>query len=196
MNISLVTVQTDLLKVWKYVIKTINPYRWHLLIALVLGAYIYYQNNEYQKLDLHHREVENELETMTLVAKNYEGCQTISPYGDPPLRITFSDQRVAYVNFFHVAVPTGKLKIDDPQWRYLEAVIREQLSNDLKAEVYTELEGITLENARRNRLPLGKKIFQKVQSTASALDYVLVQFEFLEFCEPSTVSQQEFGEVN
>ena len=99
--------------VWVWLLKIIPIFEWvkvngskywlHIVLGFV-GWYAFALNTEYKELISYSAEAISELE---LQVEDYEGCRTESPDGDPPLRITFTDNRVVFANFFHVVVPTS-----------------------------------------------------------------------------------------
>lgn len=125
--------------------------------------------------------------------EEYEGCRTGSPYGDRPLRVTFSGNRVAYVNFFHFTMPTPDLPGPESM-ETLGPAVFEALRSDLISTILTELESVTVEYARDNREELENIIHDKVSPTFEQFAFSLIRFNLLEFCEVppySTTGVQE-----
>ena len=118
------------------------------------------------------------ISSLQLSVEDYEGCRTESPDGDPPLRVTFTDDSVAFVNFFHLAVPPYS-----PQWQQTWMSTYEQFSSSLKAAVYSQLELVTLEYARTHRDELVQRIVTRIEPVLTILDLEMSQFDLLEFCE-------------
>ena len=154
----------------------VNGSRYWLHIVLVLLSwYTFSLNTEYKELISSSSEVISELE---LKVEDYEGCRTASPYGDPPLRVTFTDERVAFVNFSHLAVPPYS-----PQWQEIRLSTYEQFSNSLKAAVYLELESVAFGYARTHREQIAQNILKRIEPTLKSLGLEMFQFDLLEFCE-------------
>lgn len=157
-----------------------SRYILHILLLLAfLFGYIYYE--KYTIL------VENSAEEIKILKDrllNYQGCRTISPYGDRPLQVTFSDKKTAYINTFSTTVPTGKSNYRSKE--YLETYFsRTQASLEmLKAVIFSELEVVDIEYARKNREQLGIKIMKKANLKLTQYEIELTQFELLEFCNP------------
>lgn len=118
---------------------------------------------------------------------DYRGCRTESPYGDPPLQVNFTDGGIAYVNFF--------MQVQPEQWRQ-ESINNdskaffnayESTLNTMKSLVYSALENRTLAEVRANREGLSNKVLSdaNIKLKKSNTGFILVQFEFLEFCRPS-----------
>ena len=51
-----------------------------------------------------------------------------------------------------------------------------------------ELEAVELPYARKNRDQIAWRIKKKIEPVVQALELSAIQFEFLEFCEPASVS--------
>lgn len=136
------------------------------------------------------RRLEMKSEKFRILLEDYEGCRTESPYGDPPLKVTFSDKRVAYVNYFSMSVPIDVEKFnnlpEDAQHN-----MRSGFRNTLKSFVYAHLESVDLEYARKNRIGIAIRILEHMKSMETVLGATLIQFDFLEFCEPITRMKPE-----
>ena len=163
-----------IIKIFEWVTANGSKYLLHIALGL-LGWYAFALTTEYNVLMSSSSEAISELE---LKVEDYEGCRTTSPYGDPPLRVTFTDERVAFVNFAHLAVPP-----DSPQWEEIRLSTYEQFSNSLKAAVYLELESVAFGYARTHREQIAQDIVKRVEPTLKSLGLEMLQFDLLEFCE-------------
>ncbi len=161
-------------------LRTQGPKYWLHIVLVIIALFAVHLWRENERL----REVVSSLE---LRVEDYEGCRTESPEGDPPLRVTFSDDRVAFVNFFHVTVPTNQAAYSTTQ-RHAWFHRYEGFLNSLKSSVYTELESVELSYARKHREQMVDRIVKRLEPTASVLEFELVQIELLGFCEPFSVA--------
>ena len=75
---------------------------WPHIVMVLVGWHYFALNAEYKELISYSSKAISALE---LQVEDYEGCRTESPDGDPPLRVTFTDERVAFANFFQVVLP-------------------------------------------------------------------------------------------
>ena len=149
------------------------------IVFVLAGLYLWNEN----------RGLTRQVERLCIQLEDYEGCRTESPYGDPPLKVAFSDGRVAYVNFFSLSVPNNIdefKKMPENAQLNMESGFR----NALKSFVYAQLESVDLEYARKNRVRIALRIFENMKSMESVLEAKLIQFDFLEFCEPITRNNQ------
>ena len=148
---------------------------WTHIALVLLGWQFFTLSTEYKELIFYSSDAISELE---LKVEDYEGCRTTSPYGDPPLRVTFTDERVAFVNFAHIAVPPYS-----PQWKEIQLSTYEPFSNSLKAAVYLEMESVAFGYARTHREQIAQDILKRVEPTLKSLGLEMFQFDLLEFCE-------------
>ena len=150
------------------------------IILLFVTGYFIYENHALKR----------EIYELCILLEDYEGCRTESPYGDPPLKITFSDGRVAYVNFHSRSIPKN---VDD--YKKLPEIAQENMHsaflNTLKSIVYAHLESVELKYARQNRMKIATCIFECTNIMTPVLGTRLLQFDFLEFCEPITRRKPE-----
>ncbi len=165
-------------------LKNIPLWAWILGLVGGLGWYLWWDvTNKYKAFHLDSHEV---IASLELRVENYEGCRTESPDGDSPLRVTFSDNRVAYVNFFHVALPANWPPEPTPEWEQWERtapVFAEYIGNSLRSAILSEFELVTLEYARTHRDQMMQDIIKRLEPIFGSLGFKLHQFDLLEFCE-------------
>lgn len=177
-------------RLWKFLeickqISKMPSWGWGLLLfasVAALGWYSFYQ--VYRMYITSARNNSELISALEARLEEYEGCRTGSPYGDRPLRVTFSDNRVAYVNFFHFMMPTPDLPGPEAM-ETLGPAVFEALASDLISIILTELESVTVEYARNNREKLENIIHEMVSPTFDQFAFSLIQFNLLEFCEVS-----------
>ena len=156
-----------------------------MIIIVALVAYIFYLHSKQNASEIYHHELIDSLEEKV---ENYEGCRTVSPYGDRPVRATFTDNRVAYVNFFHSSIPTIDAPLSDSYWQASLPLRTEEMFSSVMSSVLIELESVTLEHARTHRNEVESRIISRLQPLFVDHQYQLRQFNLLEFCEPFTVN--------
>lgn len=155
---------------------------------------------------------QNEVLALRAQVESYEGCRTGSPFGDPPIRVTFADGIVAYINFFQQIRPmdpeactTGYVYFpgDGIVWEPVES--QEPLSavncetfrlasgpaGELHAMtlamVIGEMESLTFEEARANREEVSARVRDQVSSRFEEFGVQLEVLHFLEFCAATDV---------
>ena len=160
--------------------KNFTKYILHILLFLaVIFGFTYFK--KYNELKT---ESSEEIKTLKARLVDYQGCRTISPYGDRPLQVTFTDQNTAYVNTYAVTVPTSDSNYTSRE--YLETFFpRNQAALEmLKATIFAELEVVEIEYARKHREELAQNILKKANIKLKQYELELKQFELLEFCNP------------
>ena len=154
---------------------------WPHIVMVLVGWYYFALNAEYKELISYSSETISALE---LQVEDYEGCRTESPDGDPPLRITFTDNRVVFANFFQVVLPLSPPVLPlSPEQRGNRLLIYEQFSNATKAAVYLELESVTFDYARTHREEIEQAVVRRVEPIFASLEVKMEQFNLLGFCE-------------
>ncbi len=81
----------------------VNFLKYSLHIALAVSVFV--GGHYYTKYESLKAESTLEIETLNERLVDYQGCRTVSPHGDQPLQVTFTDGRVAYANSFSVILP-------------------------------------------------------------------------------------------
>lgn len=163
---------------------------WHQhktgVISALLILYILFLQRQHEVSIGYHHETIGFLEQQV---QDYEGCRTGSPFGDKPIRATFTDNRIAYVNFFHSALPVSSAPISDPGWQDNLSIKVEEMRSSVTASVLTELESVSLEYARTHRTEIEARIFMRIEPSFADREFQLRQFSLLEFCEPFTIKK-------
>ena len=161
------------------------------------------------------RELQLEVLALERQVVTYEGCRTGSPFGDAPIRVTFTDGVVAYVNYLHQPVPLDPkvcssahlyLPGDGIVWEPVtseERVPREdcksfrlpnqqahELSVMVQASVIAELESLTFAEARKDRRGIAKRVRERVSPRFTQYGVQLGVFYLLEFCAASRVDNE------
>ena len=152
----------------------------HIALGLAVW-YAYDLNAEYKEFMSYS---DDAISVLELQVEDYEGCRTESPDGDPPLRITFTDNRVVFANFFHVVRPLSPPVFPlSPQQRGERLLTYEQFSNALKAAAYLELESVAFDYARTHREEIEQAIVERIEPIFASLEVDMEQFDLLGFCE-------------
>ena len=122
---------------------------------------------------------------------DYRGCQTQSPYGDPPLLVKFADGKEAYVNF-RTIIKLNQEKVDAAaQFYYSPDDAYIALLESTKGAVYAELEKHTEAVARKSRSELAVKIINATRGIQEKTAFTVHEFDFLEFCTPQPTHSQD-----
>ncbi|EOB3604738.1 TPA: hypothetical protein I7680_21070 [Vibrio vulnificus] len=161
----------------------VNFLKYSLHIALAVSVFV--GGHYYTKYESLKAESNLEIETLNERLVDYQGCRTVSPHGDQPLQVTFTDGRVAYANSFSVILPAANS--DYYKQEYRDTYIRryESALQSLKAAIYIELESVALDFARTNRELLADRIVERVKPKLQMHELEMSQFELLELCSPS-----------
>ena len=190
------------------------------MILVVIAGIIFYRylslEIKSEQFFLEARELamscDNEFASLNRQVASYEGCRTGSPFGDPPIRVTFSDGIVAYINFYQQISPvdpqacnTGYVYFpgDGIVWEPVESeeplpaencrVFRlpsgpaGELTAMTLAMVISELELLTFEEARRDRESVSTRIRERVFPRFSEFGVELEVLHLLEFCAATDV---------
>lgn len=162
-----------------------SKYFLHILVV-ILGYFSYSYYEKYSTLKVHHdMEVSNLKDRLI----DYQGCRTISPSGDRPLLITFSDNKVAYVNLFSLIEPTVESNYRSEEYLYTYSSRLLSALELLKSGTFSIMESVTIEFARKNRDKLETEITAAVNPKLKELEVVLERMELLEFCEPYSLKK-------
>lgn len=154
----------------------------------------------------------NQVRSLKRQVATYEGCRTGSPQGDPPIRVTFADDVVAYVNFFQQMKPldpqactTGTVYFpgDGIVWEPVESreplapedckMFRlpggpaEELAARSLAAVINELELLTFRAARKDRQGISERVRHVVAPQFAEHGVKLDALHLLEFCVATDV---------
>ena len=151
------------------------------ILHIALAGSLYFGYTTYDKLAKLEVSSKYEIETLKSRLIDYQGCKTISPYGDKPLQVNFLDKHVAYVNTFSMIKPSSKAVVNE---HYLSSYYkRYELSlNQLQSVIFSELENLNSGYVRKNRELVAEKIKDKVNLKFAPLELEMVQFELLEIC--------------
>ena len=167
----------------KYRLSTIMFFVTLFVFVATLWAYC----SAREEIEAHHEEIEK-LESRVA---EYEGCRNPTPSFNPPLRINFSDGRVARVSYNVYSAPIlekySYLKDDEEMFDELLHNRTHRLNDFMQAKVYSELEARTFDEVTRNREAVSQRILEKAKPLYKDLDYDLLEFNLWEICEVRTL---------
>ena len=150
-------------------------------LALIPTLWAYYSARN--EIEVHHEEIAK-LESRVA---DYEGCRNPTPSFNPPLRINFSDGRVARVSYHasFTLVPEkySDLEEDEEMLHQLLHNRTERLNSFLQGKVYNELETHTLDDVTRNRAEICQRILEEAKPLYEELDFKIMEFNLWEICE-------------
>jgi len=157
-----------------------NFTRYILHIALAVSLYFsYVTHNELSKLKVLSKD---EIETLKSKLIDYQGCRTVSPFGDKPLKVNFLDGHIAYVNTFSSALPSESADYRSKAYLSTYLLRQQQFLNYLQSTIFSELENMNSDYVRKNREIVADKIKQEVNLKVASLELEVIQFELLEIC--------------
>lgn len=160
-------------------------------LALILTLWAY--RSALNEIDVHHEEFAK-LESRVA---DYEGCRNPTPSFNPPLRINFSDGRVArasyHVSFAPVLEKYSDLKEDEDMLHQILHNRTERLDNFLQSKVYGELEVHSFDYVTRNRAAVSQRILEAAKPLYEELDYMILELNLLEICEVRALGAPHAG---
>ena len=171
-------------------------------VALV-GMWLQLRSVSLQKALLE-TEIPDLLETISRLESrvaDYEGCRNPTPSHNPPLRVNFSDGRVARVSYNmhflpvweHYMPPGTAAPEDDEVLMELWLNHTERLLNNMVGVVHGVLEVHSFDYVTQNRHEIARQIRTAAQPLYDRLAFRLLEFNLWEICEvqanPSGVRQ-------
>ena len=158
------------------------------LFAFILTLWWYCSARE--EIEAHHEEIAK-LESRVA---DYEGCRNPTPSFNPPLRINFSDGRVARVSYSVSFMPVWEKyfsgKSTDPDEERLHQLLHnrtKRLNDFLQGKVYSELEVHAFNDVTHNRTEISRRILEEAKPLYDELDYEIMEFNLWEICEVRSV---------
>lgn len=127
-------------------------------------------------------EVSDLLETISRLESrvaDYEGCRNPTPSRNPPLRVNFSDGRVARVSYNMHFLPIWERYMPADVW---DSQI-ERLLNNMVGIVHSVLEAHNFDYVTRNRHEITREITMAAQPLYDKLAFRLLEFNLWEICE-------------
>ena len=162
-----------------------------IFLALILTLWAY--RSAFNEIEVHHEEIAK-LESRVA---DYEGCRNPTPSFNPPLRINFSDGRVArvsyHVSFAPVLEKYSALEEDEEMLHQLLHNRTERLNNFLQGKVYSELEVHTFDDVTHNRPAVSQRILEEAKPLYEELDYKIMEFNLWEICEVRALGTARAG---
>ena len=158
-----------------------------LFVVTLLWCWPLYREKESLKIE--RVELQEIISRLRSKVEDYEGCRNPTPSYNPPLRVNFTDGRVARVSYHVSYRPVWEKYLIRSEPEVDEAIHQllhshsERLNNFLQSAVYSELELLTFDYATRNRQEIAHRIVDRARPLYEKLDFEIMEVNLGEICE-------------
>ena len=170
------------------------------LITLVVCVFSFRESmrlsRENDALELERVELQERISRLKSKVEDYEGCRNPTPSYNSPLRINFTDGRLARVSYHASYRPVWEKYLNPSEPEVDEAIHQllqnqsERLTNFLQSTIYSELEMVTFRYATGNRPEISQRILDKVKPSYEKLDFEIMEVNLGEICEVQVLMER------